>query len=812
MSDKLPPEKKGSVEENIQDGQRDQRNKAPTKIPGTAVFRSPYSVSSKTGSCSPYYIMTAATPISNVVTPNASDEDKRRIIHNETERKRKDKINKWIVRLCALVPDCNGKLSKNCILEKTVNFIEQLKQEKDLPDDVQLLKTEVIKLTKNVESLSSENSHYLQLLKEAQQLSKGAWSLNMSIHKNRNERSQSSGSDGEDTTMTPTLDRVAVSNLTKANSVPNLPTIVTAVTTTQKSQNIITVPLMAAGSIPAVPGQPTMLASQPIQVKLQTQTGAVASNNMGSVVTAFPTFPTNLLPTTAQSNAVHTTIVAANGHPVLTNAHPILTNGHPLLTNAHPVLTNAHPVLTNAHPLLTNAHPILTNAHPVLANVQVKNGHMMKNNVNGSAHSIQALLGAAAENTTSTVNTVNKTLLSLPAYVQAAVAGESGKSNTLYMATTNTQLVAASPNTPVLPQTPVLVQGENGPVVIMIPGSLPHFAVPLNTLSSNQVMCESTFHYKSPIVLNQFPSLMNYATDNSGNQTTQSAPLQIGSLIQGPQGQHSVVVGTQPVLAQLPTQGSPNVLPGTFPVVQSAGQTVTAQTVTVGVQGGLGQAATVPMVGVQQGGMVGVQQGGMVGVQNGGMVGVQHGGMVGVQQGGMVGVQATTPLLQVVSGVTTNSEGTVLIPQSTVTVANQTAQCFIPVVEQTNVMPVTVTPVSNVPHPSASNVTMTTQASRNTNVTDFSISQICQPYNGMQEEGDEDSKHSMMDSSAGDIYLTSTSDTSFSSDSCFTPPYSSSNVMLSSASYRDGTMSPEPEPADSKPLNHSIASLTGINN
>ena len=33
----------------------------------------------------------------------------------------------------------------------------------------------------------------------------------------------SPGSDGEDTTMTPTLDRVAVSNLTKALSVPNLP-------------------------------------------------------------------------------------------------------------------------------------------------------------------------------------------------------------------------------------------------------------------------------------------------------------------------------------------------------------------------------------------------------------------------------------------------------------------------------------------------------------------------------------------------------------------------------------------------------------
>ena len=51
----------------------------------------------------------------------------------------------------------------------------------------------------------------------------------------------------------------------------------------------------------------------------------------------------------------------------------------------------------------------------------------MKSNINGSAHSIQALLGAtAADNTTSTVNTTNKALFTLPTYVQAAVAGESG--------------------------------------------------------------------------------------------------------------------------------------------------------------------------------------------------------------------------------------------------------------------------------------------------------------------------------------------------------------------------------------------------
>jgi hypothetical protein len=61
---------------------------------------------------------------------------------------------------------------------------------------------------------------------------------------------------------------------------------------------------------------------------------------------------------------------------------------------------------------------------------QVKDASMVKSTtINGSAHSIQALLGApaAAENTTSTTNTTNKTLLSVPAYVQAAVAGESGE-------------------------------------------------------------------------------------------------------------------------------------------------------------------------------------------------------------------------------------------------------------------------------------------------------------------------------------------------------------------------------------------------
>ena len=107
----------------------------------------------------------------------------------------------------------------------------------------------------------------------------------------------------------------------------------------------------------------------------------------------------------------------------------------------------------------------------------------------------------------------------------------------------HTPIVAAPPIVAAQPQqTPVLVQGENGPVVMMIHGSIPHFAVPLNTMSSNPVMCEPTFHFKSPLVLNQFPSLINpESAAQNGNQTTQN-PIQIGSLIQGPQGKCNLVI------------------------------------------------------------------------------------------------------------------------------------------------------------------------------------------------------------------------------------------------------------------------------
>lgn len=62
-------------------------------------------------------------------------DDRRRATHNEVERRRRDKINNWIVQLSKLVPDCTneqskaGQLgSKGGILSKACDFITELRQ------------------------------------------------------------------------------------------------------------------------------------------------------------------------------------------------------------------------------------------------------------------------------------------------------------------------------------------------------------------------------------------------------------------------------------------------------------------------------------------------------------------------------------------------------------------------------------------------------------------------------------------------------------------------------------------------------------
>ncbi|XP_059406763.1 upstream transcription factor 1, like [Carassius carassius] len=74
-----------------------------------------------------------ATPQSKSGTPRASRDDKRKAQHNEVERRRRDKINNWIVQLSKTIPDCNVDETKNGqskggILSKACDYIQELRQ------------------------------------------------------------------------------------------------------------------------------------------------------------------------------------------------------------------------------------------------------------------------------------------------------------------------------------------------------------------------------------------------------------------------------------------------------------------------------------------------------------------------------------------------------------------------------------------------------------------------------------------------------------------------------------------------------------
>ncbi|NXQ06476.1 USF1 factor, partial [Vidua macroura] len=45
--------------------------------------------------------------------PRATRDEKRRAQHNEVERRRRDKINNWIVQLSKIIPDCSMENTKS---------------------------------------------------------------------------------------------------------------------------------------------------------------------------------------------------------------------------------------------------------------------------------------------------------------------------------------------------------------------------------------------------------------------------------------------------------------------------------------------------------------------------------------------------------------------------------------------------------------------------------------------------------------------------------------------------------------------------
>ncbi|XP_015906039.1 upstream stimulatory factor 2 isoform X2 [Parasteatoda tepidariorum] len=97
-------------------------------------------------------------------------DERRRATHNEVERRRRDKINNWIVKLSKIVPDCTSdhtkqgqfySQSKGGILAKACDYIQELRNScARLPDvlkENERLNIDLDNLRQQYEELKNEN-------------------------------------------------------------------------------------------------------------------------------------------------------------------------------------------------------------------------------------------------------------------------------------------------------------------------------------------------------------------------------------------------------------------------------------------------------------------------------------------------------------------------------------------------------------------------------------------------------------------------------------------------------------------------------
>lgn len=97
-------------------------------------------------------------------------DDRRRATHNEVERRRRDKINNWIVQLSKLVPDCaqetvkQTQASKGGILAKACEYIQELRSSNhrlaESAKEVERLSVDTELLRSQVEELKKQNDNF----------------------------------------------------------------------------------------------------------------------------------------------------------------------------------------------------------------------------------------------------------------------------------------------------------------------------------------------------------------------------------------------------------------------------------------------------------------------------------------------------------------------------------------------------------------------------------------------------------------------------------------------------------------------------
>ncbi|XP_059195295.1 upstream stimulatory factor 2 isoform X2 [Centropristis striata] len=99
--------------------------------------------------------------------PRTPRDERRRAQHNEVERRRRDKINNWIVTLSKIIPDCNMDstktgASKGGILSKACDYIRELRQSnqrlQESLKEVERIQVDNELCRQQIEELKNENA------------------------------------------------------------------------------------------------------------------------------------------------------------------------------------------------------------------------------------------------------------------------------------------------------------------------------------------------------------------------------------------------------------------------------------------------------------------------------------------------------------------------------------------------------------------------------------------------------------------------------------------------------------------------------
>lgn len=124
----------------------------------------------------PYYISSDI-----VLSGGIAQQNRRRIVHNEVEKRRKDKITNWIKKLGDLIPRHRVlKQSKNYVLESACEYIKELREMSSqygpLKSSKQKLEQEVAELRNKVNKLEEENKRLSQLIHQNKVAIPTTWS------------------------------------------------------------------------------------------------------------------------------------------------------------------------------------------------------------------------------------------------------------------------------------------------------------------------------------------------------------------------------------------------------------------------------------------------------------------------------------------------------------------------------------------------------------------------------------------------------------------------------------------------------------